>query len=127
MEGTPTPPPENATVTTTEGTSVIIEQGPRWLVELLYAPPAWVRPVAGLIFVSVVVLAALSYHRNGIDEEIIEEASENAIIAMTCLGFTTLMVNHADFSYVVDVGVGGIGGFLLAKAVSTLLVNLADA
>lgn len=116
MEGTPTPPPENATVTTTEGTSVIIEQGPRWLVELLYAPPAWVRPVAGLIFVSVVGLAALSYHRNGIDEVIIEEISANGIIAISCLGLTTLLVRHGDFSYALDVVVGGFGGYAIAQA-----------
>lgn len=98
---------------------VVVEQGPDWLVTVLYNPPDWLFPLVVLVTVVVVGGAALAVRRHG--EDVLEaagpEMAQNFGIVVGVIACTRLSMAWLSLSYVGDVVVGwsvgsvlGIGG-----------------
>lgn len=120
---TPTNASNGSVVWTDGGVPVQVEQGPRWLVELFYDPPAWAGLVLLVAAVLVLVLVAISLVRHqGVPAGAGRDVGQNLLIVVTVAVNTTLLVQFADLAYWLDVLIGGGGGWLLGVALFGKLV-----
>lgn len=104
--------------TTGDGVPVVVEQGPAWLARLAYDPPGWIEPAMAVVVVGVIGLAALGYHRHGIDEAVLEEMATAAITVFCVLGVAAVVrAPELPGGYVTKVLLAGVGGWLLAQGV----------
>ncbi len=99
-----------------------VEQGPEWLARLLYDPPSFVEIGVFVIAIVVVGLAYLGY-RNVNDDanaktEVSIEMAQNALVVVFALLLTSLLVEVATLPYVLDVALGGGGGWLAAMVLT---------
>jgi len=112
----------NSTLLFDGGVPVVVEQGPRWLADLLFAPPGWVQAslVAVAAFVTVGAIYALT--RVDISPAVLREVASNLLLA-GCIGLATqVSVSLLAVGYFFDVAIGVSGGL----AVAELLVRVYD-
>lgn len=87
-----------------------LEQGPRWLADLLYAPPEWLPAalVAALLLggVGVAWLAT----RADIDAQALSEIATNVTVLVVTWQATAWFVGHAGWPYLLDVAAGATLG-----------------
>lgn len=93
-----------------------IEQGPRWIVELVYGAPTWLQNVYSVVGLLLLGVAVLGLHRSGweLDEELQREMIEIGAILVGVISATTALVNLANVPYHYDVVGGWLGGVVLA-------------
>jgi hypothetical protein len=94
-------------------TIVRVEQGPRWLADLLYNPPLWAQRALPLLVGVVGVVALLALWRVGLPEDVWPEIAENLAIA-GCVALTTTLLTHLPGGFLLDVGVGLVVGYSVA-------------
>lgn len=104
----------NSSVVVQDGVPIYVEQGPGWLAELLYSPPAHLDLVIGLVILAGLVFFVHQLIERGVDVEEFEAMVQNVLSLVFCGGLTWWLVQHADFPYVLDVSVGVSVGFVLA-------------
>lgn len=98
-----------------ENSIIHIQQGPDWLVMLLYNPPWWVEWAGYAVTLSCIGLAYLGYQQTDIDNQIVAEMARNAIIVLGAAVVTIALVNYAALPYIADVVIGGVSGWLLGQ------------
>lgn len=103
-------------------TVVEVEQGPAVIVQLLYNPPSWAAPLVVVLMIGVAGLAYLGYRRHGIDEQVKAEITERMLLILFVFGLTITTVELDIFPYVVDVAIGGIGGYGLSRITSRFVI-----
>jgi hypothetical protein len=123
---TPTPTPSGEMIGTQDGLPIIVEQGPRWLAGLLYNPPGWVPAVLGLTILLGSVWVAYQLAERGLEREEGLAMLQNVLTVAACGAVTVLLVRHARFSYLVDVGVGSSVGIVLALCGRVLVDRALD-
>lgn len=90
-----------------------VEQGPRWLAELLYHPPDWLVTVVGLGIVAInLLLLGLALHVN-LTNDVLVEMTTNFGIAAGAGGGAYLSMRVFNLSYTLDVGVGLVVGVVV--------------
>lgn len=105
---------------------VQVEQGPAAVAELLYAPPAWVEPVGGVLTLLLFVGGVIGYRRCGFDREVLCEMGGNVAALVGAWLAVNLSLAYLHLPYWGDVLVGGVGalastaivGYVLEEAVS---------
>lgn len=107
---------------------LVVEQGPAWLAGYLYGPPGWLRAGLWVALLGLVGLTVYGAHR--IDDAqqwvaIAEESTQAALQIVSVATVTYLTVNFAAYPYLVDVGVGVIGGWALATILSPPVTRVA--
>ena len=95
---------------------VCVERGPEWLAQLAYDPPAWMSAAVAAVVILTIALAALGYHRHGIDEEVLREMADNVLIAI-CVLTVGVMSSFPELPYWALVAITAGGGIGLAKAI----------
>lgn len=101
-----------------EGDALVrVEQGPEWLVDLLYAPPEWVAwTLRGSVLV-LAVLVAYGLYRVDVDAELVHEWLESLAVIGSIAGVTWALTASGTLPYWADV-VGGVGGgVVLSQAI----------
>jgi hypothetical protein len=100
---------------------VCVERGPEWLAQLAYDPPAWLSTVIAGVVILTISLAALGYHRHGIDEAVLREMADNVLIAI-CVLCVGVVASFPELPYwaLVAITAGGIG---LAKAIQWVVYS----
>jgi Na+/glutamate symporter len=93
-----------------------VEQGPRWLAELIYGPPTWLLFVVVLLFLGGCVGLVYAGKQASLDEGAVAEMATNVSVLVVAAGATTV-VKPLGFSYAVDVGLGAGVGVLAGYAV----------
>ena len=113
---TPTPTPNGTVVGYTDGhLPIVVAQGPAFLARLLWNPPGWLNPLIGLLVVVTIGLAVVGYRRHGgLDPELLADMGQNVSIVAFALILTYMVRGIPGIPYVVDVAVGGVGGWVLA-------------
>lgn len=101
---------------------VCVERGPEWLAQLAYDPPAWLLTAVGGVVIVTIALAALGYHRHGIDEAVVREMADNVLIAICVLG-VGVVASFPQLPYWALVAVTAGGGIGLAKAIQWLVYS----
>jgi hypothetical protein len=96
------------------GPEVTVDRGPRALVALGYSPPSWFMPLVGVAALGVVGLAAVGYHRHGVDEAVILEVGEIGLTAIAAMALASWL-SSAGASYPVLVLGSGAGGWLATQ------------
>lgn len=97
--------------------SVEVEQGPRWLAELLYGPPQW------LLFVVVAAILALgiglvfAWKKAAVDKDALVEMATNVGVFAGSGTATLLAVEYLTLPYLADVAVGLTAGIALGYGV----------
>lgn len=109
--------PANGSVVDTGNGGVVIEQGPEWLVELAFAPPAWLSWGVNIALVVLIAGVAWGCYRVDVDEELLEEWGEIVLIVGSIGGVTHAVSVSAALPYLADVVVGTAAGFCVAQAV----------
>jgi len=99
-----------------------VEQGPAWLINILYNPNDWVMPALLVAVLFVIGLGYVGYERSGVTTDVQREMVENVLILIFAGAITLGMVSFLSFSYPVDVLTGGISGFVIARALSSKYV-----
>lgn len=115
FEQVPTPVPGSP------GGQITIEQGPQWLVRLLFYPPPWVGTIMTLIVVVVVAGVGYQEYRYGIKPAQLEAAATNGLVVLGVIVATPLIRETFALPYLLDVLCGaavGIGGVRLGLAVA---------
>jgi hypothetical protein len=105
------------TFTFADGTPVRVDRGPLWLARLAYQPPPWIGTgIKGLL---VVLLAgvAVGYHRHGVDEQILREWTETAIVLVSVLFVANGLAGATWIPYWAGAISGGVGGWIIGQAV----------
>lgn len=98
------------------GPLIIVESGPRWLVELAYQPPAWMDTAIVIIVVVTVGLAALGAYRHGtFDRALQRDLLRNGGTVVAVLGLGAA-VRGVEPYWAAMLG-AGIGGWALANGV----------
>lgn len=98
----------------TRGGEWSVEQGPRWLAELLVAPPWWLLAIVAGLSIGSLGLAAYVLHRDGVDAEVQAEMLSNGVTAGSCLLGTVAAVRVLNVTYVGDVAIGALVGLAVA-------------
>jgi hypothetical protein len=122
--------PSNNTTTTTPGNEtdmnellvdgkMQVEQGPAWLIDLLFNPPGWLSTLLGVAALASLLLAGLALYRNDwtLPDDAQAEVLANAVLIESILVTTVWVVFHHDLSYALDVTAGFVGGLLASVAV----------
>jgi hypothetical protein len=107
---------------------LVVEQGPAWLAGYLYGPPEWLRVGLWLALLGLVGLTVYGAHRIDDPDQwvAIAEESSHAVLQIICVATVTyLAVNFATYPYLVDVGIGVIGGWTLATYLAPPIVRTA--
>lgn len=113
----------NSSAVNVDGSWLGIEQGPTWLVQLLYDPHRIVFLLAVALLLVVAVAAGYAVHRlESVDQDLLLEIGENLAIAIGTLVATWVAVQWFQFSYVVDVLVGVSCGYTLGILFSKVTV-----
>lgn len=94
-----------------------IEQGPEWLVDLYFSPPAWANPALKLLAAVVLLVAAYRvYQAGGIPID--KQREMQTITAWVVVPMIAVlgMVNLLQAPYAVDVGVGFVIAAVIISA-----------
>jgi len=97
--------------------SLVVEQGPRWLAEVLYQAPRWMLGVLILATGAGGVGLMLRVDRSGIGRDQLLAMVQNVCALSFCGGVTVLLRDVAELPYVLDVGAGVAVGYVLALLV----------
>lgn len=99
-------PPEPPSPTSTP--PITVEQGPRWLADFIYTPPAWVNPTIKVLGLVVAVLVVYRLHQRdwSIDAETQLAMGRIAATIVGVMGGVLAMANLTSQPYLVDVAVG---------------------
>lgn len=103
-----------------DGKPVVVEQGPKWLVELAYAGPEWLPVLMNVIMLVLISVVILVIYRRGVSPKKAMGVAQNGLLVLGVLFMSYLSRDALALSYVGDVIVGGGGGFI----VSTLAFQL---
>lgn len=111
-------PPNNSSVAAVrDGKPVVVEQGPKWLVELAYAGPEWLPMLLNIVMLAVVAAAIVAMLLREPTPEQIMEVVQNGLLVASVLVLSYVARDVLPLSYLGDVAVGGIGGFALSTIV----------
>lgn len=89
-----------------------VEQGPQWLVDLLFFAPPWVGTVLTLVVVVVIGATAYRVSKQGVSPAQYEAAATNGLVVFGVIVATPWVRDTFALPYIVDVAAGaalGIG------------------
>jgi hypothetical protein len=110
----------NSTVIWEGDQPIYVDQGPRWLVDMLVGPPPWLHALLAVALVGVMAMLVYGVAAVDLSPQVVLEAVDNVLIAGCVLLATSALVRYYEFSYVVDIGLGLAFGFCLASSLSVL-------
>ena len=113
------------TMSPTEQPPIIVEQGPEWLVDLYFSPPAWLNPMLKLLALATLLIVAYRIAQNEWTVKL-ETQTEMQIIAGYIVAITTCtlaMVNLFHLPYLVDVLIGTVTGSIAVYLPQTDYIN----
>jgi branched-subunit amino acid ABC-type transport system permease component len=91
-----------------------LEQGPRWLADLLYDPAPWVQPAIYGIALLAIAGALWGYRRYGLDPKTKVDVLFNGSVILFVGGAVELLKRAAEWPYLVDVALAVAIGFSAA-------------
>ncbi len=100
-----------------DGKPVVVEQGPKWLAELAYGGPEWLPMLLNLAFLALVAAVIIYVLERGVTVEQAVGVVENAVLVGTVMLLSYIARDGLALPYVVDVAVGGVGGFVVSALV----------
>jgi len=106
----PTPVPMDGA-----GSGLTVEQGPRWLVDLLFFAPPWVGRVLLLVVVVVVGVTAYRVYRYGITPSQFEAAATNGLVILGVVVATPWVRDTFALPYLADVVAGAVLGISVVR------------
>lgn len=106
--------------------NVYVHQGPEAIAQLAFNPPTWIGLAMKLVILVVLGLAALSVYRHGVDEELVEEMSFMALVAVGVIVATRAFVIYLEVAYVLDVLGGAVTGWVAALLFKQLVYRIVD-
>jgi hypothetical protein len=106
------------------GSGLTVEQGPRWLVELLFFAPPWVGTVLTLVVVVVVGVTAWRVHRYGVTPAQFEAAGTNGLVMLGIIVATPWVRDTFVLPYLADVTVGAALGIGVVRGGLVVLKRL---
>lgn len=118
-------------MTGTTTSTMTIEQGPEWLVDLYFTPPPWLNPLLKVIAIFALVVVAYRLYQRGWHLDMDTQRGMQIVVAhiVAIMSATLAMVNLANQPYFVDVSVGFASGYgtVLAAQYSVVASWLASA
>lgn len=98
---------------------VVRQQGPEWLVDLLFHPPAWFRSAFHALLLVALVLVVRGLYQRGwrLDADDQRAMLDNAVMVVSIIAVALVFVFALDQPYVVDVVGGWAGGLVLCRLV----------
>lgn len=98
---------------------IVVEQGPTWLVELLYASPDWVSWLLNALVLGTFLLVAYLVWSIDVEdsEALIADVAENFFVIGSIAGGTAVLTYGASLPYWIDVFGGSALGFACSQAI----------
>jgi hypothetical protein len=100
-----------------DGTPVRVDRGPLWLARLAYQPPSWIGAAIKGLVVVLIAGVAVGYHRHGVDEQVIREWTETAIVLVSVLFVANGLAGVTWLPYWAGAVSGGVGGWIIGQTV----------
>jgi hypothetical protein len=115
-------PSDNSSIAVVKGGKpVVVEQGPTWLVELAYGGPEWLPILGRLLFLVIVAALMIAIYRRGVTVEQTMGVVQNGLLVVSVFLLSYASRDLLALSYLGDVAVGGVGGFIVSAMVFRLL------
>lgn len=109
----------NGTAVYQDGHPIVVEQGPPWLAELLYAPPEWLVWTTYLLIAVALLALGVGIWRAEIEdyEAFVGEVAEELFVVGCVAGGSVALTYLAALPYWIDVLAGCTLGYCVSQAI----------